>query len=199
MNWLLYLWRHRTIHPMGSGLWWKTWAKRGLRLPELGVVLLRLGGLQMSGVQLGGLVGCSALDLQGKRRNLAIGEGSFLGRVKIQIHAPVRIGCNVVINDGVEIFTGSHDIGSLQYDQINRPVIIEDYAWICSSAMLLPGVTVGRGAVVAAGAVVAKDVPPLAVVGGNPARVIKSRPDVKFAYHPAEFRACIEAWINKPW
>jgi maltose O-acetyltransferase len=55
------------------------------------------------------------------------------------------------------------------------PVVIEDFAWLGSRAMVLPGVTVGKGAVVAAGAVVTRDVPPYAIVGGVPARVIGER------------------------
>jgi maltose O-acetyltransferase len=54
-------------------------------------------------------------------------------------------------------------------------VVIEDHAWLGTRAMVLPGVTVGRGAVVAAGAVVTKDVPPYTIVGGVPARVIGQR------------------------
>ena len=55
------------------------------------------------------------------------------------------------------------------------PIVIEDYAWIGVNVTVLPGVKVGRGSVVAAGAVLAKSVPPYAVVGGNPAREIKRR------------------------
>jgi acetyltransferase-like isoleucine patch superfamily enzyme len=193
------LWSRRTIYPVGSRAWCKVWLKRVWTLPELGAVMLRLYGLKLAGVKLEGLVGCSTLELQGNRRNLTIKDGSFLGRVKIQLHAPVEIGRNVVINDGVVILTGTHDLACVKFGQINRPVRIGDYAWICTQAVLLPGVTIGEGAVVAAGAVVVKDVPPFAVVGGNPAKEIKQRPAAKFQYRPAEFRACIEAWINQPW
>jgi maltose O-acetyltransferase len=61
--------------------------------------------------------------------------------------------------------------------EARRPVIIEDDVWIGINVILLPGLTVGRGAIVAAGSVVTKDVPPDAIVGGNPARVIRSRGD----------------------
>ena len=56
-----------------------------------------------------------------------------------------------------------------------KPIVIEDYVWIATGAMILPGVTVGEGAVVAAGSVVTKDVPPWTVVAGNPAREVKKR------------------------
>lgn len=55
------------------------------------------------------------------------------------------------------------------------PIILEDDVWIATNALILSGVTIGQGAIVAAGAVVVKDVPPYAVVGGNPAKIIKYR------------------------
>lgn len=65
-------------------------------------------------------------------------------------------------------------------------VIIDDYVWIASRATILPGVHIGRGAVVASGAVVTKDVPPLAIVGGVPAKILKYRKDCmkyKLGFH----------------
>lgn len=61
------------------------------------------------------------------------------------------------------------------FAETGAPVRIEDYAWVSSHSVLLPGVTVGEGAVVAAGAVVAKSVPAYTLVGGNPARHIRDR------------------------
>ena len=59
---------------------------------------------------------------------------------------------------------------------VNRSFVkIEDDCWIASNAVILAGVTVGKGAVVAAGSIVTKDVPPYSIVGGNPAKIIKSR------------------------
>lgn len=55
------------------------------------------------------------------------------------------------------------------------PIIVEDDVWIATNALILSGVTIGRGAIVAAGAVVVKDVPPYAIVGGNPAKILKYR------------------------
>lgn len=57
----------------------------------------------------------------------------------------------------------------------SRSVSIEDDVWIGGHSIILPGVTVGRGSIVAAGAVITKDVPPFTIVGGNPARIIKRR------------------------
>ena len=87
----------------------------------------------------------------------------------------ITIGDNVIISDGAYICTATHDIASPRFDLVTRPVRICDNAWIAAKAIVLPGVTIGEGAVVAAGAVVTRDVEPWMVVGGNPARVIKKR------------------------
>lgn len=85
------------------------------------------------------------------------------------------IGDNVTIASYVKIITGSHDTQSKDFRAIFKPVVINDYAWICTGAMIQQGVTIGKGAVVAAGAVVTKDVPPYSIVGGVPAKVIGGR------------------------
>lgn len=89
----------------------------------------------------------------------------------------LTIGKNVDIAQEVNIWTMQHDYNDPQYKSIGKPVRIEDYVWIASRATILPGVTIGRGAVVASCAVVTKDVPPLAVVAGVPAKVIGYRKD----------------------
>jgi len=87
----------------------------------------------------------------------------------------LKIGNSVSISPDVQIFTAQHDMNDLDFKSVYNPVIINDYAWIGTRAMLLPGVHIGKGAVVAAGAVVTKDVPEYTVVGGVPARPIKER------------------------
>jgi glycosyltransferase involved in cell wall biosynthesis len=88
---------------------------------------------------------------------------------------PLRIGDNVSVAGFVHIYTMQHDVDDPQFQETGAPVVIEDYAVIGSRATILPGVTVGRGAVVAAGAVVTRDVPPFTVVGGMPAVRIRDR------------------------
>jgi len=101
-------------------------------------------------------------------KHITINKGATIlspGRVVIED--------NVLIGPEVKIVTVDHDL----YDRHNLfhfgQVTIKENAWICIGAIICPGVTIGRNAVVAAGAVVTKDVPDNVVVGGNPARIIK--------------------------
>ena len=87
----------------------------------------------------------------------------------------IEIGEWASIGEDVKLLTGSHDVNSSEFRLITKPIVIGDMAWVATSAVVLPGVTVGEGAVVAAGAVVTKDVAPWTVVAGNPARIIKKR------------------------
>ena len=79
------------------------------------------------------------------------------------------------VSQGVKLCCASHDISSKIMELTYRPIVISTNAWVAGWAIILPGVTIGEGAVVAAGAVVTKDVEPWAVVGGNPAKFIKKR------------------------
>jgi len=90
------------------------------------------------------------------------------------------IGSNVNISGEVRIFTAEHDINSPTFAGVVNPVHIHDWAYLATRAMILPGVTIGEGAVIAAGAVVTKNVDPWTVVGGVPAKFIKERPVVKY-------------------
>lgn len=85
------------------------------------------------------------------------------------------IGNNVDIAQETNIWTLEHDVNDENHRVVPGKVIIDDYVWIASRATILPGVHIGRGAVVASGAIVAKDVPPMAIVGGVPAKVIGIR------------------------
>jgi acetyltransferase-like isoleucine patch superfamily enzyme len=119
-------------------------------------------------------------------------ENIYIGNdVRIQpdifisaINAEVRIGNKVMIAPRVGMITGDHNIsvvGSYMYDvhekqpSDDNPIIVEDDVWIGFGAIILKGVTLGRGSVVAAGAVVTKDVPRHGVVAGVPAKVIHMR------------------------
>lgn len=132
--------------------------------------------------------------ISGQLNTLKIGEHSFVGRAELAVHASVTIGRYVCINDGVKILTASHDVVDPAWRTVAKPIVIEDHVWIATNALILPGVTVGRGAVVAAGAVVVKDVPPQGIVAGNPARLLdKCRVD-HLDYHPTNSLALFRAW-----
>ena len=105
-----------------------------------------------------------------------IGDDCWIGEdVWIDNLADVRIENDVCLSQGVYLCTGSHDHRSITFDLISKPIVIEDQAWIAARSMILQGVTVGRGAVVAAGSVVTSEVPSGTIVAGSPCRVIGER------------------------
>lgn len=107
---------------------------------------------------------------------LEIGDWACIGpRVEIYNKAKVIVGNNSVLSQDSYVCTASHDISSRRMALSVKPIVICDGVWLAARAMVLPGVTLGEGAVVGAGAVVTKTVEPWVVVGGNPARVIKKR------------------------
>lgn len=90
----------------------------------------------------------------------------------------LKIGSNVDIAQECNIWTEQHDYNSPDYVGVGKGVTIEDYVWLASRVTVLPGVKIGRGAVVASCAVVTKDVPPLAIMAGVPAKQIGTRKNV---------------------
>lgn len=107
---------------------------------------------------------------------LKIGENSIIGNdAMLDARKGITIGNNVSLSMGVWIWTMEHDPQDPDYSAKGGPVTIQDYAWVSCRATILPGVTIGKGAVVAAGAVVTKGVQPYTIVGGVPAKVIGTR------------------------
>lgn len=108
--------------------------------------------------------------------NLTMGDFSALAPgVECYSVDKVVIGDHVTISQGAYLCTASHDIRSAGFELITSPIRVESNSWIAARATVLQGVTIGEGAVVAANAVVTKDVEPWTVVGGNQAKFIKKR------------------------
>ena len=128
------------------------------------------------GVDVGSRVDISYGVTFRKRDRLVVGDGSQIGsECYFENHAPVIIGRNVGIAARTNFATGTHDLGpSVQRTGAFRAqeIRVGDGAWIGMACTILAGVTIGPGAVVSAGSVVAKDVPADAMVAGNPARVV---------------------------
>lgn len=116
----------------------------------------------------------------GKGDRIRVGDRSGIG-INARLDGPVTIGRNVMMGPEVMVYALGHNFSDTSKPMIDqgmsesREVIIEDDVWIGARAVILPGVTVGTGSVVAASAVVTKSVPPFSVVAGNPARVVRSR------------------------
>lgn len=117
-------------------------------------------------------------------RHIHIGNYSVINsRVLLDgRNGQLRIGDYVNISYATHIWTLEHDAQDPMFGDIAGDVIIEDYVWIGSRATILPGVRIGRGAVVAAGSVVTKDVPDMHIVAGVPAKQIGTR-NTELRYH----------------
>ena len=110
-------------------------------------------------------------------QNIHIGDHVYLNFLCTILDCnEVQIGHHVMIGPGVQIYTAAHLLQAearIQGWEVAKPVVIEDNVWVGGGAILLPGVRIGRNAVVGAGAVVPRSVPANTVVAGNPARVIR--------------------------
>jgi acetyltransferase-like isoleucine patch superfamily enzyme len=142
------------------------------------------------------------LDAKGKTSKIELGNRILVGRQSIlscneaQIRIGnfvsigpfcffacknrIEIGSNVSIGSGAHFMAGGHvsddpDTPIINQARLAKGITIHDGAWIGTGAIILDGITVGQNSIVGAGAVVSKDVPPLTVVLGNPARVVQKR------------------------
>ena len=123
-------------------------------------------------------------------RHIVIGEDTLIGekatldgrKQLANSQGGLIIGSHVDIASEVMIWTSQHDLKDATMKAIEAKVTIGDYVFIGPRAIILPGVNIGKGAVVAAGAVVTKDVPERAIVAGVPAKIIGERAMTEFNY-----------------
>lgn len=165
---------------------WRALLARWLMMPlptgsahRLRAALLRLGGTSVGE----GTVVMGSIAFSGGRgaaANVHIGRRCLINQgCVLDATAPIDIGDEVALGHEVLIVTSAHATGDPRRRAgalRSTPVRVGDGAWIASRAVLLPGVVIGEGAIVAAGAVVTASVPPHTLVGGVPARELKSLP-----------------------
>lgn len=122
-------------------------------------------------------------------RGIVIGEHTVINReVLLDGRAGLEIGQNVSISEGAMILSLEHDPNSPEFAARGGKVVIQDFVFIGTRAMIMPGITLGRGAIAAAGAVVTHDVADLQIVGGVPARPIGERsPDLSYSLDYRKF------------
>jgi acetyltransferase-like isoleucine patch superfamily enzyme len=115
---------------------------------------------------------------------LSIGTQSVINaKCRIDTRGQIKIGNKTVVSQEVIILTADHDMDTPGFVGREKPVIIDDYVWIGTRAMILPGITIGRGAVVGAGSIVTKDVAAYTVVAGVPAKFMRMR-STELDYNP---------------
>lgn len=193
---IVYIVKNRFKPKLFTFHWAKTWLKRAYNLiPLLKLIFVNYFYI-ICGAKIGngtivktklGAVNCN---------KITIGDNSYLDKsATIALHDRVTIGNNVVINSGVNIITATHNLYSPDWEHIKKPIVIEDFAWVSTRSMILPGVHIGYGAVIGAGAVVRKDVPAYSIVAGNPATVVGRRNE-KLNYNPNEMVSYLECWLN---
>jgi acetyltransferase-like isoleucine patch superfamily enzyme len=149
---------------------------------------VEINALSEEGITIGDNVSIlrnTLIECTGVIRNIGVGLviGNNVGIAQncfIQVRGKVIIGNNVIIGPGVSVFSENHnfenpDLPVSVQGETRKGVVINDGVWIGTRAVILDGVTVGMNSIIAAGSIVNRDVPPYSIVGGVPAKVIKSR------------------------
>ncbi len=147
------------------------------------ISILRTILYRLAGVKIGAK---SVINVGARMYNpelITIGEDSIIGEgAVLDGRDRLTIGNHVDIASQVMIYNSQHDISDATFSATHAPVKIEDYVFIGPRSIILPGVTIGRGAVVGAGAVVTKDVASFSIVGGVPAQKIGERKNKNPSY-----------------
>lgn len=114
---------------------------------------------------------------------LVIEDGVNIGpKCLLDARRGLTIRSNAVVAYEAIIWTLNHDYNDIHFKGKGAPTEIGEYAWICSRSIILPGLKIGKGAIVASGAIVTKDVPDYAIVGGVPAKILGYREENKYQY-----------------
>ena len=146
-----------------------SWRFNGFRC-----ALLRVFGAKLAAKR-GGVSVHSGARIDGPWRLSVGATSSIANHAWVYALDKIEIGEKTCVGEYVKLLAGYHDIATTNFAFRTKPIKIGSCVWIATGAMVLPGVTIGDGAVVAAGSVVTKDVEPWTIVGGNPARFIKKR------------------------
>lgn len=159
------------------------WGFSNSVIPHLPSQTLRNFGMRMMGAKMSKNVKWFSGFSVRTPKNLIIEDGVSIGpKVLLDARKGITIHKNAVIAYEAIIWSLNHDYNDVDFVGKGAPVEIGSYAWICSRSIILPGVKIGEGAVVASGAVVTKDVEPYTIVGGVPAKVIGNRERKDYAY-----------------
>lgn len=168
------------IHGIKEGIKWNLSTRI---IPNLFTQTFRNLGMRMLGVNMTKNVkfysGFSVRNPQG----LTIEDGVNIGpNVLLDARRGLTIRKNAVIAYDAIVWTLNHDYNDENFCGKGAPVEIGEYAWVCSRSIILPGVNIGKGAVVASGAIVTKDVEPYTIVAGIPAKPVGKREIKEYKY-----------------
>jgi len=167
-----------SIWNKAARLLWNVYAALFFRtLPTRYLNFARIAGLRLFGAK----IGSKGVSVHRTVRiwapwNLVMENFSMFDRdCYVYNPAPVILRSETVVSENVHLCSASHDVHSRNHELITKPITLEGKNWVAIDSLILPGVTIGEGSVVGAGAVVAKSVGEWVVVAGNPAKVIKTR------------------------
>lgn len=171
--------RHSLKSKMARAVWNIVWLLLFRPTPDRGLSLFvrwRIILLRLFGAKIGKHCAVRNSAKIWQPWNLELGDWAAISEdCDIYSADIIRIGDRSTISKGAFLCGASHDVTSPIMELTCAPITIGHDAWVASRSIILPGVSIGDGAVVAAGAVVTKDVEPWTVVGGNPAKIIKKR------------------------
>jgi maltose O-acetyltransferase len=189
-----HAWSTRARAEVGSAWWLRLWARRAVHAPSLLRLHRSVRSLRRAGADIGDFVVIGAATITGPPDQLSVGDGTAIDQATLRLRGRIEIGRSVAMIPGGSLLAGTLDAQSPTWELVAQDIVIEDHAWIGTNAIIFGGCRVGAGAVVSAGAVVGKDVPPGVIVLGNPARAVGAREVEAFDYSPAERWPMWRAW-----